>query len=78
MSTQKQKCVQKNNTQLLYWPIFECLNEFWGTWQKLQGRVWPLRGLTTLTRVLTMPRCVDLLKMVMGDCWLGFRGDDPG
>jgi hypothetical protein len=24
-----------------------------------------------------MPRGVDLFKMVMGDCWLGFRGDDP-
>jgi hypothetical protein len=31
-----------------------------------------------LTRVLTMLKCVDLLKMIMGDCWPGFQGDDPG
>jgi hypothetical protein len=37
-----------------------------------------LRGLTNLTRVLTMPRGVEFLKMVMGDCWLGFRDDDLG
>jgi hypothetical protein len=39
--------------------------------------VWALRGLTTLTMVLTMERGVDFLNMFMGDCWLGFRGDDP-
>jgi hypothetical protein len=31
-----------------------------------------------LTRVSTMLKCVDLLMMIMGDCWLGFQGDDPG
>jgi hypothetical protein len=30
------------------------------------------RGLTTLTRVLTKVGDVDLLKVLMGDCWLGF------
>jgi hypothetical protein len=39
--------------------------------------VWTLRGLTMLTRVLSMLMCVDLLKMIMCDCWLGFQGDDP-
>jgi hypothetical protein len=30
-----------------------------------------------LTRILSMLMCVDLLKMIMSDCWLGFQGDDP-
>jgi hypothetical protein len=41
-----------------------------------QGKVWPIRSLTTLTRVLTMLSCVDLLKMLMGDCWPAFGGDN--
>jgi hypothetical protein len=31
-----------------------------------------------LTRVLTTLMFVGSLKMTMGDCWLSFRGDDPG
>jgi hypothetical protein len=40
--------------------------------------MWTSMGLTTLTRVLTMVDDVDLLKVLMGDCSLGFRGDDLG
>jgi hypothetical protein len=30
-----------------------------------------------LTKVRPQVR-VDLIKRVISDCWLGFRGDDPG
>jgi hypothetical protein len=47
----------------------------------LEG-LWMSKGLTwgfdhSLTKGWPLV-CVDLIKMVISDCWLGFRGDDPG
>jgi hypothetical protein len=69
-----EKCVPRKGDQLLYWPNFEFLGEFWRTWQKFRRRfkdigVW----LGFWPRV-----CVDMIKRVVSDCWLGFRGDDLG
>jgi hypothetical protein len=72
------KCVLGNSAQLVYWQIFECLDKIWRTWPKFQNKGTDIRCLTTPTRVLTMGDDVDLLEVLMGGCWRGFHGDDPG
>jgi hypothetical protein len=72
------KCVPGNSAQLLYWQIFECLDKIWRTWLKFQNKEIDIRGLTTSTRVLSMGDVIDLLKVILGGCWQGFRGYDPG
>jgi hypothetical protein len=66
------KCVPGNSTQLLYCQIFECLEKFWRTWPKFQNQKikgGDTRVLTNPIRVLTKGGVVELLKVLMGECW---------
>jgi hypothetical protein len=45
---------------------------------KVLGQDVDIKGFDHFDRVLILVKDVDLLKVLMGDCWLGFRGDAPG
>jgi hypothetical protein len=83
-STQNLKCHLEDEMcswkfcTTLYWQIFCCLDKIWRTRPKFQNNTLTSRGLSPLARVLTKGSVFDLLKVLMGECWWGFRGDDPG